>query len=75
MIDKVRIRDEQLESRLKEIDNYLKRNDFRKIQSKIVFGKYKWKNWYQKHGDVNPLKNRPLHKILGDAVEEQFDYR
>jgi hypothetical protein len=72
MIDKVRLRDEWLEARLKQIDNYLERNDYRKRQTKLLHGSGKWKCWKsgEIYDEVNPLKNIPLCQILDQVKNE-----
>lgn len=66
MIDKVRIKDAELESKLKILDNYLERNDLRKKQCKLIDGYYKRKSWqvFEKYNEVNDFKNRSLIEIL-----------
>jgi hypothetical protein len=72
IIDKVRIRDVELESRIKQVDNYMERNDFRKRQQRIMHGNYQ--NWryfdFEKFSEKNALKNQPLQRILDDLKDE-----
>jgi hypothetical protein len=71
MIDKVRVKDVKLESRLKEIDNYLERNDYRKRQHKIAYGYYKRKRWkgFDKYNEVNEYKNKSLIQIINSVMQ------
>jgi hypothetical protein len=66
MIDKVRAMDNVLESRLKEIDNYLDRNAQRNRQGKLLYGKVRYRHYrvLQKHGEENPFKGKPFQEIL-----------
>lgn len=65
MIDKVRIRDAEIEKRLYEINNYLKRNDYDARQSKILGDSYKWRyRETKKEWEKNPLHNIPIPQIL-----------
>ena len=65
MIDKVRIKDAELESKLQIIDNYMERNDHRKRQDKLVHGYYKHRCWMliEKHNEVSPYKHKSLVQI------------
>jgi hypothetical protein len=69
MIDKVRIKDIALESRLNEIDNYFERNDYRKRQHKIIYGYYKRRRWndFEKYNEVNEYKNKSLIEIINSV--------
>ncbi len=69
MIEKIRIKDAVLESQMKEIDNYLCRNDYRKRQRKLVYGYYQY-NWkpVEKYGEADPYKNKSLLQVL-DLIE------
>ncbi|MGG9964749.1 hypothetical protein [Ferruginibacter sp. SUN106] len=66
MIDKVRIKDAELESKMSIIDNYLDRNDYRKRQCKLLRGYYKYKHWVklEQYDEVDPYKNKSLLQIL-----------
>jgi hypothetical protein len=66
MIDKVRKIDAVIEARLKEIDDYLERNDWRKKQCKLVHGYYKWGGWkeHEKYNEKSMFKNKSLYQIL-----------
>jgi hypothetical protein len=66
MIDKVRKIDAVIEAMLKEIADYLERNDWRKRQCKLVHGYYKWGRW-KEHGKYNEksmFKNKSLYQVL-----------
>lgn len=66
MITKIRKTDALMESRLDEIDNYMKRNDYRKRQYKLLKGsyQYKWKGDFEKHTEKNLYRNKSLSQIL-----------
>ena len=72
MIDKVKIVDGEIESRMARIDNYLCKNDYSHIQLKLLYGNNKWRSFkdFEKYNEKNPLKNKPLHEILKAAKEE-----
>ncbi|MBP6430371.1 MAG: hypothetical protein KA319_01265 [Ferruginibacter sp.] len=65
MIDKVRINDAVLEKQLKEIDNYLERNDFKKRLCKVKHRRYRYKDWKQrvKYNEEYEYKNKTLNEI------------
>lgn len=67
IIDKTRKRDPVLEARIKEIDEYLERNNYRPILLKLLYGD-NYRNWNvgEKLKEKNPLKNKPLEKILDE---------
>ncbi|PVD52548.1 hypothetical protein DC498_08475 [Terrimonas sp.] len=68
MIDKVRIKDAELESEIDKIDNYIERRDLEKRMGKILRGwhKYGWWDWknMERYDEVNPYKNKSLKQML-----------
>jgi hypothetical protein len=73
MITKVRIKDAILESKIATIENYMKRNDFRKRQRKILDGYSQYRFNYikfEKYNETNRFKNKPIWRILEDLKEE-----
>ncbi|NOT91652.1 hypothetical protein [Ferruginibacter sp.] len=70
MIDKVRIKDAELESKMKLLDNYLERKDLRKKQSRLVHGHYKHRYYkeFEKYNEANEFKNKSLIQIL-DSIK------
>lgn len=67
MIDKERIVDGALESRKKQIENYLEKNDLDGRQMRLLFGS--WKRWstnkeFEKYNEVSLFKNMSLLQIL-----------
>jgi len=73
IINKVRKRDAELESELSEIADYLKRNDFRKRQGKILKGYYQYRRWgeSEKYCDVYEFKNKSPGQIQ-DVIKDQL---
>ena len=70
VIDKVKKRDEVMERRLKEIDNYLSRNFYRHRLSKLLYGYewgYRWRG--EDEREKNVLKNKPLQHILEESAQ------
>lgn len=65
MIDKVRINDATLESELKQIDNYLERNDYKKRLCKVMHRSYRYNEWKPKvkYNEAYEYKNKPLNEI------------
>ena len=47
LIDKTRIKDNVLEARIAEIDDYLERNNYDKRLYKVLDGSYGYKEWKQ----------------------------
>lgn len=71
IIDKVRIKDGELESRLDEIDNYLERNGYKYRFQRVVYGRGKYRNYYWiKPQEQNPLLNLPLLGLLDGLKSE-----
>lgn len=72
IIDKVRVRDQVLEARMKAIDDYLERNCFEWIQERLLRGNCKWRHWYEgeRPDEVYPFKNWPLERVI-DSLKEQ----
>lgn len=72
MIDKVKIRDHELESMLWAINDYMDRNRYYRRLHKLLYGYGRWSRRYkyEKNHEKNPLKNKPLHEILDAAKEE-----
>lgn len=71
MIDKVRIRDEELERRMNEIDEYLDWNKYRRRQTKLLMGNTNC--WYRGERDREKYewKGKPVHHILNDISADQ----
>jgi hypothetical protein len=71
MIDKIRIKDAVLESRLDELDNYLERNNYRARLNKILHGKSRWKCWKQegKYYEVYMYKNKSVTDMLHTEMQ------
>jgi hypothetical protein len=66
MIDKVRINDAVLESELKQLNNYLERNDYEKRLCKVMHRRYRYKDWKPrvKYNEVYEYKNKSLYQTL-----------
>ena len=60
-----------MEARLKEINDYLERNNYRPILLKLLEGD-NYRNWNigEKLKEKNPLRNKPLQKILDEVKNE-----
>jgi hypothetical protein len=68
MIDKVKRRDEVIERRLEEIDQYLEWNKYSGRLQKLTNGdcwRRRWRDDFRFSGK-NPCKNRPIHHLLND---------
>lgn len=74
MITKVRIKDVVLESRIEGIRNYLQRNDYRKRQTKLLYGSSRWRYWKaeESKNKKNPLKNKSVQKIMDELKDEKI---
>jgi hypothetical protein len=72
MITKIKRIDTGLESRVKEIGNYMERNDYKGMLSRLKHGYYRYKEWknFKLYDEVDPCKNWPLERIL-DRLEEE----
>jgi len=72
IIDKVRKKDTVIESRLSEIEDYLKKNDLRKRQGKILRGFVQYRAWveFEKYDEVFKYKNKSLIQIL-DIIKNE----
>ena len=69
MIDKTKIRDHELEARIQGIHDYLERNGYGGRQNKVVYGgkrNRRYKDYEDKYDERNPLKNKPLERILDE---------
>ncbi len=64
IIDKIKIKDVDIEKRLEEISNYLEWNKYDARQAKILGDSYKWRYREQRDRERNPLYNIPLPQIL-----------
>ena len=71
MIDKVRKRDEVIERRMDEIDNYLEWNNHICRLEKLVYGECTYGKGFDdlRYPIKNPFKNRPVHHLLNDIEE------
>jgi hypothetical protein len=76
MITKIRKIDAELESRMQEINSFLKRNDYQGRLSRLKGERYKWKEWklknYEKHTEADLFNNKPLLQVL-DMIKESRD--
>jgi hypothetical protein len=70
IIDKVRTRDVVIEQRLKEIDNYLTRNDYKKRMCKIAYGGNKWRDRSKPGAEKYRFENKPVEQLLYELYEE-----
>jgi len=66
MIDRVKKRDVLMEGRIKEIENYLERNDYRNRMTKLLNGSVKWRWYREREREKNELKNKSVQQILND---------
>jgi hypothetical protein len=69
MIDKIKRRDAQIESRSQEIENYFERNNCRYRLCKILDGEVGWRYDMRKRPVENVLKNKPLQRVLYEINE------
>jgi len=71
IVDKVRIRDVALDQRLAQIEKYLGFSAHYR-QMKLVYGcdPNRWRHNREPNYDPNPIKNKPLQRILEEAKEE-----
>ena len=72
MVDKVRRMDAEIESRLKEIDNYLDRNFYRKRLDKLHYGNERYRDYWPEKKVKNILKNKSLQQILNEVNAEVY---
>jgi len=68
MIDKVKRKDEEIERRMNEINQYLEWNYYVCRLEKLMHGDAGYRKWRDglRFPLINPLKNRPVHHILND---------
>ncbi len=64
IIDKVRIRDVEIEQRMQEIDNYITRNDFKGRIQKIVYGGNGWDRHIKKNPKRSGGSKKPVTQLL-----------
>lgn len=69
IIYKVKKMDAAINKRIAEIDNYLKRNDYKKRQQKIIGGRYRYYHFVDKYIPNNDFKNKPVTRII-DMIKE-----
>jgi len=68
IIDKVKIRDHELEARIQKIEDYIERNSYGGRRDKLVYGGTCrcCNDWDEREDERNPLKNKPLTRILDE---------
>jgi len=72
IIDKVRIRNHDLEARMQHLDDYFERNNLKGRRDKLVYGKSRvWKGKGERYDERDPLKNKPLKRVLDELSLEQ----
>jgi len=73
LITRTRIRDEVLENRLEEIDDYLERNFLRARQSKLTdgyyYGHHRYRYLFPQGAERRTFRSLPLNKILDEIKE------
>jgi hypothetical protein len=72
MITKVRKKDEVIEARLKEIDSYMRRDNNRNRQTKLLYGDSRQRYWKREEliKEKNPLKDRSVQQIMDELKNE-----
>ena len=73
MVNRMRRLDSEIQSRLDNTDNYIKKRNLGPRQSKIMEGSAKGKIYWEdekKIGESNPLKNKSIERIIDEAKEE-----
>jgi hypothetical protein len=73
IIDKVKVKDREIESRMKQIDDYMYGNAYYGTLERLLHGNRRRgiDRPDEKYNEKNPLKNKPLHEIL-DELKEEF---
>lgn len=73
MITKAKKRDQVIEARIREIDNYLERSDYRNRQTKLLYGNSRKHYWKREEivKKKNPLKNKSVQRII-DELRNEF---
>jgi hypothetical protein len=71
IIDKVKRRDEVIEKRLKEIDNYLDRNNYCARLDKLLRGN-RYNGWkgFEDPREKHPFRNKSFHQVLQEIDAE-----
>ena len=73
IITKTRARDEEIEKRLQKIEAFFERSFLLPKLHRMVYGYYKWSwNEGEKGWEKNPLKNKPVVRILDEIAEENL---
>ena len=75
MITKVKLLDANLEGELNKLDDYLDGNNLQGRMWVLVNGRRQsiWNEWYgEKEKYSNPLKNKPIHRILNEYAGENY---
>ena len=75
MITKVKLLDANLEGELNKLDDYLDGNNLQGRMWVLVNGRRQsiWNEWYgEKEKYRNPLKNKPIHRILNEYAGENY---
>lgn len=75
MIEKVKIKDPELEAAIKQIESYLERNHYgRKMERLVRSRQSHWRRYCQedRYAGINSLKNKPLYRIIEEARKELF---
>jgi len=73
MIEKVERKDPELDAAIQYIDSYLRRNDYEGKSYRLVRsrnGSRIWRGKGDKDAEINPLKNKPLYRIIEETREE-----
>ncbi len=66
MISKTRVRDEAIERRLKEIDQYLEQRDLIGTLGRLLYGRHKYKEWRDSRREKYTFSCKSITKLLDE---------
>lgn len=74
VIDKVRRQDPELDRRLHEIDAYLERNGYDKVQDRLLDISFRWWKYENlpRYNEVDYRRGKPLTEIVNESKEENM---
>ncbi len=71
MITHVKLVDEVLEQEIAQLHNYIERRHLSAAMQKAMNGQtWRWRDFDEKAKYRNPLKDKPLHQLLGIVADE-----
>jgi hypothetical protein len=73
MVTHTKMVDETLERAIQQLENHIERNHLRPVMNRLIHGaSYRRRRGMENEREQNPLKNKPLYKILEAVANDDI---